>query len=616
MQPRPRLQSEIAHSNLQPATVGTTISHPEQTEIQGACRLYVQQLQLVDRGAGAASATHKPSEGSPSNARRQDHIVSTRAATIAAATQAEYGNGDPYQTYHCVARSSPPPLIPPLAQDRGYGTHPRQEAGRDDNDNSLSTRSSSDVRDNQTLRSETQVCDLGSLQPAPLNAVHTKSNGEDKQETFGGKVEMVNNEEEEMDSANVCIKTTLSEHQHSIHQGHQDREQGRMQGQGHTQESFKAPQYRSPDLERALPPVPNPDPVLNPTSQDVSKKHFSLSGLTSRTIFSKRSETSSSKGKSINRGDTQSDVSDKVSPKVRQFDLDVDQFMRDNTILGLEKHPYRVGLEYELQLHALAYATKLAEERESDQGEVTLLRQSQERVLVTSQRPLSIQSKGPPSVPILSISDSPPSRTIDTPESKRLSHTSRGTSHRNAHRIIYSADLANGLPRGHIAREGNYEIVPTKRLSASSAMTNNTSSRSYTTTHVMTTVDNMDGVPGGPAPAAATLIIRPENRGKSPRITNTTTSGAANKQEFRNTFGRSSVIGSINSGGSGENEEHGSEQFMSTCTRSILGVDAKQAYIGTARKPVQGREAGLERAIVEFLDDLSDVSSPEPRSGM
>lgn len=451
---------------------------------------------------------------------------------------------------------------------------------------------------------------------------------------FGGKVEMGNKEEEEMDSPGVYIKTTSFQHQHNLHRGHQDHEQDQAEGQGQTQGSSKAPQYRSPDLERALSPVPDSDPAPNPTSHGDSKKRFSLSSLASRAIFYKRSETSSSKGKGTNRGNTQSDISDKVSPKVRQFDLDVDQFMRDNTILGLEKHPYRVGLEYELQLQALAYATNLAKARETDQVEATILQQSQEGtnitlkdpvsavpqepVLVTSQpRPLSIQPKGLPSIPIVSISDSPPSRTTDTSESKRLSNTSRGTSHRSAHRIIYGAELENGLPKGHIVREGNYEIVPTKRFSASSAKTNNTSSRSYTTTHVRTTVDNMDGVPGGPAPAAVTLIIRPENRGKSHRIiTTATTAGAANKQEFSNTFGRSSVIGSINSGGLSESEGHGSEQFMPTRMRSILGGETKQADFGTTKKRAEGRETGLEHALVEFLSELSDIVLPEPGAGM
>ncbi|KAG0291816.1 hypothetical protein BGZ96_004810 [Linnemannia gamsii] len=607
---RPRPQSEIAHNNR-------TRTHSEQTEILAARRLYFHQPQLIDRGAGAsgpASASHNSIDGNLSNKSSQDHIISTRGTTIAAATQA---------------------LTPPLAQDRGYGTDPRQEAGPDDNDYPLSTRNSSDDSCNQTLKRKTQLCDPESLQSTPLNVVHANSSGEDKRETFRGKVELVN-KRDEMDLTGVYNKTTPFQHQHNRLQGHQDREQGYAQGQGQTQGSSKAPQYRSPDLERTLSPVPDPGPAPNPTSQADSKKRFSLSSLTSRAIFNKRSDTPASKGKGTNRSNTQSDISDKGSPEVRQFDLDVDQFIRDNTILGLEKHPYRVGLDYELQLQALAYATNLAEARETDQMEPTLQQSKegttitledpvsvvpQESVPITSQprppsvqpRPLSIQSKGPPSIPLLSISDSPPSRITDTSESKRLSNTSRGTSHRTAHRIVYSADLANGLPKGHIAREGNYEIVPTKRFSASSAKTNNTSSKSYTTTHVMTTADNMDGVPGGPAPSAVTLIIRPENRGKSHRIiTTATTASAANKQEFNNTFGRSSVFASINSVGSSESGEHGSEQFMSIRTGSTLGGDTKQSDFGTSKKRAEGQETGPERALVDFLGKLS----PESKAGM
>ncbi|KAG9319712.1 hypothetical protein KVV02_002737 [Mortierella alpina] len=64
------------------------------------------------------------------------------------------------------------------------------------------------------------------------------------------------------------------------------------------------------------------------------------------------------------------------------------------------------------------------------------------------------------------------------PSTKRLSNTtSRGT----ARRIIYSADLEQGLPEGRIARVSNFEIVPSNRVSISSRTNSSaTASRHYT----------------------------------------------------------------------------------------------------------------------------------------
>ncbi|KAF9967775.1 hypothetical protein BGZ70_008253 [Mortierella alpina] len=59
---------------------------------------------------------------------------------------------------------------------------------------------------------------------------------------------------------------------------------------------------------------------------------------------------------------------------------------------------------------------------------------------------------------------------------KRLSNsTSRGT----ARRIIYSADLEQGLPEGRIARESNFEIVPSNRVSVSSRTNSSATGSKY-----------------------------------------------------------------------------------------------------------------------------------------
>ncbi|KAF9141297.1 hypothetical protein BGX30_005145 [Mortierella sp. GBA39] len=637
LRPRPRPLSEIAHNHsrtrTRSATVAIAATQPEQIDVQAARRLYFRQPQLVDRDAGVggpAPATLQPSEGSSSVKSSQDgHSKKSQSTgvTAAATSQVVYGNGNPCQTYHCVARSSPPLSTAHPAQDRSYGADLRQEAVPDNNDTHFSIRNSSGDSDKLKPNSRTPICDFGTLR--------STRDGGDKQEDYAGKVDIGDREKEQpQDSAGVCIQTTPSRQQRSSHQNCQYREQDHGYGQG--QGFPKAPQYHAPYLERSLPPLPHPDAEPNPIPQDDPKKRLSVNSLASRSIFNKRSDsgvesctskkkTPSIKGKGTGRGNTQPDASTNVSPKERQFNLDVDQFIMDNAIPDLEKHPYRISLKDKLRVEARAHAQRLAEERESDQAEAILLQQYhddivrapgdpapstlQEPTSATSQpRPLSIQLKVAPSVPVLSISDSPPSRTTSTTvESKRLSNTtSRGTSRGTARRIKYSADFVNGLPKGHIARECNSEIVPTKRLSANSARTNNTSARSYTATHVMTTADNMDGVPGGPAPAAVTLIIRPESRGKSPRI--------INKQEFSNTFGRSSVIGSIHSGGSSESEERGSEQYMDVRPHNTRTVETKRFAVVTTKERVQGRDANPERGMGEFLDHLSDKASIGPRA--
>ncbi|KAG0071156.1 hypothetical protein BGZ89_011424 [Linnemannia elongata] len=642
LRPRPRPLSEIAHNHSRTRTRSATVANAEQIDVQAARRLYFHQPQLIDRGAGVvrpAPATLQPSEGSSSDKSSQNgHIKRSQSIIVAAAavSQAVYGNGNPYQTYQCVARSSPPLSTTHLAQDRGYGTDPRQEAEPDDYDTPASTRSSSDGSDKLKLNRKTPICDFGSLRSEPSTIIEANRDVGDKHENYPGKVNIGDKGgEQPQDSTGVCIQTIPSRQQRSRHQSHLDREQDYGYGRG--QGPRKAPRYRAPDVERTLPPLPLSDPEPIPISWDDPKKRFSVNSLASRSIFNKRSDsgvesstskkkTPSFKGKGTDRRNTQPYASTNVSPKDRQFNVDVDQFIMDNTIPDLEKHPYRLSLENELLVEARVHAQRLAEERESDQAGATLLQQHNEDVTTAPEdpvptilqeptsatpqpRPLSIQPKGDPSVPVLSITDSPPSRTTsNTEESKRLSNsTSRGTSRGTARRIKYSADFVNGLPKGHIARECNSEIVPTKRLSANSARTNNTSARSYTTTHVMTTADNMDGVPGGPAQTAATLLIRPESRDKSPRI--------INKQTFGNTFGRSSGISSINSGGSGESEAHGSEQFMDVRTHNTRTMDTKRFVVVTSKERVQGRDANPERGMSEVLDHLSDVALTGPRAG-
>ncbi|KAG0273366.1 hypothetical protein BGZ95_010813 [Linnemannia exigua] len=655
LQPRPRPQSEIANNT----TNITATSIPYQDDVQSARRLYFHQPQKFDIGAGVggpAPAAHPPAQGgsSTSNKSRQNQIKRSQSTrTQASAPQAVFGNGNPYQTYQCVARSSSPPhpAVPPLsiAQDRGYGTDPRQEVGPDDISNNLplnadSTRDSSDQlsaddndREKQELRRKTHGCNIGGL--GSPHSIDTRANADGiiEQKASCGKEEMNDDRE---DPASVSIKTTLSQHNHQRDQ----QDHGHRHIYRQAQRSSKSPQYRLPDLNRALPPLPEPKPELgpeqNPTTSYDTKKRFSLNSLTSRSILTKRpdsgvespttkSRTSSFKGKNVDRGTSgrnKYDTSSSILPKVRQFDLDVNQFMIDNPVPGLDTHPYRISLECDLRGQARAHARRLAEDRESIQGEVALVQQledeiapivrnavpmDQQELMSTTPQPrlLSIESKGLPCPAIVSISASPPARApTTTPEAKRLSNTSRGS----ARRIIYSADLAQGLPKGHIAREGNYEIVPTKRLSASSARTHNTSteSRGYTT-HVETTADDLDGVPGGPAPVAATLIIRPNHRGKSARVI-----AMVNRQDPDNTLRRSVISGSIKNANSGDNGKRVPQQQYLPCLNQATGHDGNIPEIVAKKGRGDGLDVVPEGARHEFPEGESNPAPSAPRAGM
>ncbi|CAO3567821.1 unnamed protein product [Mortierella alpina] len=85
---------------------------------------------------------------------------------------------------------------------------------------------------------------------------------------------------------------------------------------------------------------------------------------------------------------------------------------------------------------------------------------------LSKQRPVDNNSSARATYGAGTLPEVPPSPVASTGTShKRLSNsTSRGT----ARRIIYSADLEQGLPEGRIARESNFEIVPSNRLSVSS----------------------------------------------------------------------------------------------------------------------------------------------------
>ncbi|KAF9123503.1 hypothetical protein BGW39_008919 [Mortierella sp. 14UC] len=603
---------------------------------------------MLDLGAGVggpAPVAYAPSQcssSSSSNRSRHNQVKRSQSTrTPASAPQVVYANENPYQTYQCVARSSPSPPSLSTAQDQGYGTNPRQEEGPDDSSpkRSLITglaRNSLDQsspgggdKNKQGLSRRILECDYDSLGSPYSTDVRVNPDERIEQEVASsGKVEMADVGE---DSAGVCTKTTSHDNRH---QGQQD------QGHVHGQRLSKAPQHILHDLERALPPLPDPETaaelVPNPTTADDSKKRFSLNSLTSRSTFNKRPDsgmessttkrrTPSVKGKDVDRGSSsiQPNAPSGISPNIRQFDLDVDKYMNDNVILDLETHPYRISLEHDLRVQARAYARGLAEERESIQEEAAPAEQTKEgtAAAVVAIAPMismglmsdkpppqshSIQSKGSQSRSIPPMSSSPHTQAATTPEAKRLSNASRGS----ARRIIYSADLEQGLPKGHIARESNYEIVPTKRLSASSARTHNTSSKSRGyTTHIVTTADNLDGVPGGPALAAATLIIRPDNRGRSARVIAT-----VNRQDPSNAARQSLGSGTIKSAGLTDSEERVSQQFMSTRGNQVRAVDIYIPSFVANNEREDVVDVGADRTTSESSDGQLNPASSAPKA--
>ncbi|KAF9088012.1 hypothetical protein BGX23_007695 [Mortierella sp. AD031] len=671
-------------------------------DAQATRRLYFHQPHEHDHGAGVgagagvgvggpstARSLAPPSEDSSSSIstmRNHEHVKRSQSTTGATAPQVMYSNGNPYRTYHCVGKLVRSVSPTDVARDRGYATAPRETGKQEDDDVPVSAvlgRSSPldsdqegqvseyhfaqhdgdddhEEEEEEKLTRRTHIYDFTSPRSNPShndNRINPESR--DELELSESKVDVLDDEKE--DSAGVCIKTALPLHRRNRHQ--QDQDQDQDQGLSKSHSHSQSPQYGLPDFNRALPPLPYPEPGPIPTTTSFvdgssNKKHFSLNSLTSRSIFNNsqtrtpisrpdsgtrssstdRMRTTSfqrttfAKGKGTDQGEgktTSFKTPGYVMPRVSQFDLDVDQFMRENAPSGLETHPYRISLEYDLRVHARAYARQLAEEREhGGQGEEAVAAEDialapmpstavTSPTLITSARSefrptsVQVQPKSRPSLPVVSTSTSPPSQTTSPPpESKRLSNTSRGT----ARRIIYSADLAQGLPKGHIARESsNFEIVPTKRLSANSARTNNTSgSRSYLTTHVVTTADNLDGVPGGPAPASATLIIRPDSRGKSPRII-TTLNNNNRRPGPVGPLIQSPVpvgAGSLNSVGSSESEQQ-QQHFMARKQAAVAALAATKE---------QGAELDsdfvAERTIAEILDDLTDApasASAEPR---
>ncbi|KAG0259157.1 hypothetical protein BG011_002817 [Mortierella polycephala] len=100
------------------------------------------------------------------------------------------------------------------------------------------------------------------------------------------------------------------------------------------------------------------------------------------------------------------------------------------------------------------------------------------------------------------------SKTTNTDPKRHSNATSRGS----ARRIIYSADVEQGLPEGHIAREGKFEIVPSNRLSnSSSRVTGNRSSqlRGRGVTAVLDTGTDYE---------ESTVVVRTDRKGKSRAI--------------------------------------------------------------------------------------------------
>ncbi|KAF9906430.1 hypothetical protein EC991_000677 [Linnemannia zychae] len=650
LQPRPRPYSEFILNTRPRSATFTTTPNLCPPDVQAARRLYLYQPQKIDLGVGVggpAPVAYAPQDNTGSssyNISRLDQVKRSQSTrTPASASQAVYDNGDPHQIYHCVARSSPstPPSLF-TAQDRGCGISPHQKAEPDDGSSKLllssvfaedsldQLSSGGGDNDSQDLRHMNLAHNLVNLGSHSTDICVNPGERIEQEVASSRKVAMTCIGE---DSGSICTNTTS----HDIH--HHD-----QQGQGyrHKERLYKVPQRLLPDLERALPPLPDPDPapaaepVSNTTTSDDSKKRSSLTSPTSAFILNKRPDsgvesstakkrTPSVKGKDVNRGGCgiQPNTPSAVSPYVRQFDLDVDKYMTNNSIPGLETHPYRVSLEHDLRVQARAYARGLAEERGSTQEEaVEKAKEDIADVEVniapfvsfeplsaeSSAQPQSIQPKAPQSRSTFSIKSSPHSQVATTPEVKRLSNNSRGS----ARRIIYSADLEQGLPKGHIARESNYEIVPTKRHSASSTRTHNTSSKSRGyTTHVATTADNLDGVPGGPALAAATLIIHPDNCGKAARVIMT-----VNSQESNNAVLQS--LGSVSTKGSGvtDSEMGVPQQFMSTHLNHVRAVDSN-ALSFIAKKEREGVVYfGAERTASEPSGDQTNLASSASKAGM
>lgn len=127
------------------------------------------------------------------------------------------------------------------------------------------------------------------------------------------------------------------------------------------------------------------------------------------------------------------------------------------------------------------------------------------------------------------LSTSPISIVSSEQGTKRFSSaTSRGT----ARRIIYSAELEQGLPKGHIARESNYEVVGYRgldgRLSPTSPKTSIVaSSPSYASQM------EAQGLSTRQVESPATIVVRPR-KGASAQVTIRATAPSSSPSSWSN----------------------------------------------------------------------------------
>ncbi|GJJ77072.1 hypothetical protein EMPS_09431 [Entomortierella parvispora] len=194
----------------------------------------------------------------------------------------------------------------------------------------------------------------------------------------------------------------------------------------------------------------------------------------------------------------QSKKQGKVLTAMDEFTNDTEEYIQKHE-KSIESNPYPALAEQHLREQAFFYAQKMAKERrilrtqsqEDAQSPVLsaaqISSQSKPKQVVRSStnsaasvansilKKISTSSRlvGPIKRPIMdnvnsgSINGSRSTPVSMVPTVKRSSNTlsnsnttaSRGT----ARRIIYSADLEQGLPKGRVAREGNFEIVPQAR---------------------------------------------------------------------------------------------------------------------------------------------------------
>ncbi|KAF9926263.1 hypothetical protein FBU30_004123 [Linnemannia zychae] len=542
------------------------------------------------------TTVYTPDAGNTLTKPGRDHGPQSRRASAPQTTA--YGDGKYFPDHFLPSNN---------IRHQDYGTDTRHEIGLKDsgtNESKLSCKGG--------------IHDLSGLCIYPSIEFNVDPEGGIKQELYDSKAEVT-----ERDESGIYITAAPQNHQQNPRQRQKHHEQYQNGGPF---KPLKPSQNRFFDLERDPPSLPKPEPVSNSTLVvENPKKRFNTNRFASHSIFNKRLDSIikpstfrtkpfSPKGKGIKRGNA---VLDTLHRYLQQ-DYEVDQCPQDNIFPDQGIHLYNIDPDHNPQLQAQISTKRLTKDYDAVQENETAFVQQQLKEAISFANSDNVSTTTLDTAPSvsqhwfsstqpkdnlsssLSTTSSSRSRAASSLRSKRLSNSSRGT----AHRIIYSAELAQGLPKGHIAREGNYEIVPTKRLSANSSRSNNTFPRSYTT-HVLTTPDNLDGVPGGPAPTPITLIIRPEGRNRSSQVITT-----INRQELDNSARRLQNSTSISSFRSQDNEGNSVKQIITEYKNDIqdLGIQ-RMATLGNPNLK-GGQDSNQEQGKSKSIDDLSGSLFP------